>query len=596
MGTNPWGGAPTWAYDCGKNTWARPELKGGVEPPLRCNAQLVYDSKNRRMVLFGGDAQDRFLADTWVLDPATMAWEERKPKFSPPPLARYAACFVEKHGLVFLVTPTGSTGESSRPGLRAPRSSSGKGIPGCAWTYDVAANAWQPLKQRVPNPRRMEWVTCDYSSRDDVILVASAGVGTWVYRLDPATAADPDPKRERVPPGTWVWNGRGREQVESILAAPPPDREAREKELKELPANTPVIARYPGHLTHKTWSGATIDTDRGVVLYTGGGHCGYTGTEIASYDVGTNRWSFDDPPCFMPLIYNFNKTLGCWDYRGRPQAQHTYHWYSYDPQSKTMVYCPREAGLAHTLTVQLEKDPEKAFKYQRDKHGCWVLVYDPAKNKRYPLFPGRPFGTPYSLNVTGTPHGIYAKPGTTLYHGTVRIEGERAKIDWKLLDKDAPACGYSEAQPMVYDSKRSRLIYLLEKKEEKEAWLYERSVPEGSWRELKVSGAKSKPTREVVYDAGNDCLVAMYTRCLMVMDFKSNAWRELDVTLPDGKYGTACALLYDPVHKLLVALIPQKSGKDIQVVLFRYDPATAKYRDGGAATARTGSGEEDKGE
>jgi len=74
-----------------------------------------------------------------------------------------------------------------------------------------------------------------------------------------------------------------------------------------------------------------------------------------------------------------------------------------------MVYCPREAGLSHVLTVQLDDDPKRAFIYNREEHGSWVLVYEPAKNKRYPLMPGRPFGTPYSLNMVGTKHGVYAE-------------------------------------------------------------------------------------------------------------------------------------------------------------------------------------------
>ena len=576
MAMNPWGGAPTWVYDCAANTWSRAKLGRKIEPPLRCNAQLVYDSKNKRMVLFGGNAQDRYLADTWVLDPTTMTWEERKPKTSPPPLDRYAACFVDKHGVVFLVTATGHTGEGSRPGLAAPRSSSGKGIPGCAWTYDVAANVWSPLKGRL-GERRMEWVSCDYSPRDDAVLLAAPGVGTWLYRLDPPTATDPDPKRQTASPGTWVWNRSGRRMMESILAAPPPDRKATEEKLRELPVNTPVIADYPGYLISKTWSSATMDTDRGVVIYTGGGHAGYPGNDIALYDVGANRWSFDDPPCFMPMIGRFNKTLACWDYRRRPQSQHTYRWYCYDPVSRTMVYCPREAGLSHVLTVQLEDDPEKAFVYDPKKHGSWVLVYDPANNRRYPLMPGRPFGTPYSLNMTGTKHGVYAKPGKTLYHGTVKTDGERANVTWKLLDKDCPACGYSETQPMLYDSKRERLLYLLHRKETNEAWLYERPIPEGTWRKVETSGAKPAPTREVAYDAGNDCLLALHTRRMMVMDCTSNTWKELDLELPEGKYGTACALMYDPVHELCVALVPKRRGR-MQVVLFRYDPKEAKYK------------------
>ncbi len=556
MAMNPWGGAKTWVFDCEKNEWRRPELKNGVEPPPRCNAQLVYDSKNRGMVLFGGDAQDRLLADTWVLNPGKMAWEERKPVKSPPPPDRYGACFVEKHGLVFLVTP------SSR------RTS------GAAWIYDVAADAWTPLKGRLPLSD-MQWITCDYSPKDDVVVAASPGVGMWLYRLDPATAADPDPKRESARPGAWVWHSESRAQMESILAAPPPDRAATEKMLKELPVNTPVVVDYPGHLISKTWSGATIDTDRGVVIYTGGGHSGYSGNDIALYDVGANRWSFDNPPSFMPFLRGVNKVAACWDYRQRPQSQHTYRWYCYDPQSQMMVYCPRDDGLNQTQYVQLEADPAKAFLYDRGKHGSWTLVFDPVRNKCYPLFPGRPYRTVYPLALVGTPRGVYAKPGKELYHGEVTVKDDRPSIEWRLLDKDCPV-GETEAQPLLYDGKRNRLLFVGWRKAGPPE-IHERPLPDGSWRKLGTSGEVNY-TREVVYDTANDCLLALSDEKLVTMDFAAHTWRTMAVEMPKGMYGTECAMVYDPVHQLCVALVPTGFSAKMQVVLFRYDPKTAKYK------------------
>jgi hypothetical protein len=62
----------------------------------------------------------------------------------------------------------------------------------------------------------------------------------------------------------------------------------------------------------------------------------------------------------------------------------------------------------------------------------------------------------------------------------------------------------------------------------------------------------------------------------------------LDVEMPKGAYGTACAIEYDPVHKLCVMLIPPGHSARMQVVLFRYDPKTAKYRTDGASPAPTG--------
>ncbi len=130
---------------------------------------------------------------------------------------------------------------------------------------------------------------------------------------------------------------------------------------------------------------------------------------------------------------------------------------------------------------------------------------------------------------------------------------------------------------MLYDTKRSRLLYLLDHKESKEVWLFERPIPEGEWNRLEVRGGKATPTREVVYEPASDSLIALHDRSLMTMDCGTNTWQQLDVTLPEGKYGVGCALLYDPVHKLCVALIPHVRGR-MQVVLFRYDPKPAKYK------------------
>ncbi|HRT97881.1 MAG TPA: kelch repeat-containing protein, partial [Planctomycetota bacterium] len=215
---NPWGGARTWLFDCAKNEWRRAPVRGGIEPPLRCCTQLAYDSRNRRMVLFGGDALDRFLADTWVLDPATLTWAERKPEKSPPPLDHAAACFIERHGLVLLVSP---------PKRGDKRSAD-------AWAYDTARNVWTPLALRLPD-KPMEWVSCAYSARHEAAVLVAPGVGTWVCRLDPATASDPKAEAEMAPPGSWTWNTRAIGQTRSILDAPPPDRAATAKRLQELP-------------------------------------------------------------------------------------------------------------------------------------------------------------------------------------------------------------------------------------------------------------------------------------------------------------------------------------------------------------------------
>ncbi|MHC4916840.1 MAG: Kelch repeat-containing protein, partial [Planctomycetota bacterium] len=421
---NPWGGARTWFFDCATNAWKRAEVAGGTEPPLRCNSQMVYDSKNKLVVLFGGDAQDRFLADTWVFDPGKSAWTERKPAKCPPAYDRWAGCFIEKHGLVLLATPT--------------RGHERRGHQGGCWTYNAAVNVWTPLKGRMPWVQKAEWLTCAYSRKDDVVLLHSPGAGTWLYRLDPAAAADPDPKRAAAKPGDWVWNSRAAAQNPGLMGAPEPDRAAVKAALAKLPANRVVEVKYPGTLFSKTWSSATIDTDRGTVIYVGGGHCGYTGTDVARYDVGAERWSFDAPPCFIPFLYNYSAVLFGWDYRMRPQSQHTYRWYAYDPVSKTVVYCARSGGGPHDgFTVQLRED-EKPFVYDSKTHRQWTWICDPSGGKFYPPVFGRPFRNTWEMALCTTPQGVFAKTSRGLYRAKVSVTEKKAGVSGEGLEAGGP--------------------------------------------------------------------------------------------------------------------------------------------------------------
>src|ERR1051326_1377055 len=54
----------TWVLASGD--WHR--LPAKVEPPPRLNTRMVGDPRNQLLVLFGGDAQSRYLSDTWLYD------------------------------------------------------------------------------------------------------------------------------------------------------------------------------------------------------------------------------------------------------------------------------------------------------------------------------------------------------------------------------------------------------------------------------------------------------------------------------------------------------------------------------------------------
>ncbi|HEX5273087.1 MAG TPA: hypothetical protein VFW33_21470 [Gemmataceae bacterium] len=45
-------------------------MSGSSSSPQRANSRLVYDPEAKKVLLFGGDALDHLLADTWAFDVA----------------------------------------------------------------------------------------------------------------------------------------------------------------------------------------------------------------------------------------------------------------------------------------------------------------------------------------------------------------------------------------------------------------------------------------------------------------------------------------------------------------------------------------------
>jgi hypothetical protein len=100
------------------------------------------------------------------------------------------------------------------------------------------------------------------------------------------------------------------------------------------------------------------------------------------------------------------------------------------------------------------------------------------------------------------------------------------------------------------------------------------------WQKIDHSGVTPEPAREIVYLPKQDALLALLDRDkLYVYHCETREWKHLDVDLPKGSYTHECSLDYDPVHNLAIALIPAGFSRPAQVLYFRYDPTTAKYKD-----------------
>jgi hypothetical protein len=430
---------------------------------------------------------------------------------------------------------------------------------------------------------RYNWLTAVGSERHGVVFLVAFGDErrTYAFRYDPA--GEPAEHTGHLP-GTVRW--KYRDQRDSLANAPPPDPAAHKEFLKNLPTNQFVDVEYPGSLVSKTWSTA-IATTTGQIIYHGGGHSGYSGNDWAHYDVATNRWSLTIDPCFPPYLESSNGSPWGYSYGCRPWSQHTYLWYAYDPVSKMVVYCARPT-IHDGVELALDPDnPDKSFIYDTKQHGYWTWLYDPVKRRMHgPIF-GRPFRQSWGLALCTTPNGVYASTGGTapdLYKATVAD----TDVKWELVDdnfpRTAPDGRYNyEFLPIVYDSKRDRLVHTMGGGEEGQpSWfqMHARGLGEDDrWEQMDFKGITPSPAREVVYLPKQDALLALLDRDrLYVFHCETNEWKHLDVALPEGSYTHECSLDYDPIHDVAAALIPEGFSRRLRTLLFRYDPKSAKYK------------------
>jgi hypothetical protein len=79
----------TWAYHFETNVWVN--LNPQLAPPARFNSQMVYDSVNNVVVLYGGapGGQASLFGDTWIYNRTSNEWKNVTPSSSPP--VRYAS-------------------------------------------------------------------------------------------------------------------------------------------------------------------------------------------------------------------------------------------------------------------------------------------------------------------------------------------------------------------------------------------------------------------------------------------------------------------------------------------------------------------------
>jgi len=426
-----------------------------AEPSPRCNADMVYDTKNGVVVLFGGDHLDMKLSDTWVLDTKKGLWTRRKLGIRPVPQSTHSMAYLEKSGLVFLASTKGN------------------------WVYDAGKNVWKPVPGKTPVKFGSAFRVTGVPGTDIAMGLLTRMYGhtleVFAYRLDPAGARAKHKSAKGCPrPPLSKRSKFSRKWYDDL---PAPDPAAFAAKIKSLPENkwTPLPGKK--EIRARTWSSCTYDNRRRELIYWGGGHSGNTNSNVDHFSMRTGRWSRNLDSTWKPWPYG--AMAACPNgrtYYDEPWTMHARKTYAYDPVS----------GLVAMAFVGGGGD----YRLRNGKHGRYTWMYDPRSGAWVDRI-DTPFKCRYAGAAVTTPKGVML-----LDNGQV----------WKLnlkarkWEKFGPRqrMGGGEYDTMTYDSKRDRLVYL-------QGNVHYFPLATKKWKRAKAGGIRS---RDAVYVPSQDAVLA----------------------------------------------------------------------------------------
>ena len=582
-----------WIYSFAAKTWRRHATK--IQPPPRMFARLVSDTKANAMVLFGGDGQSHYLADTWIFDLKTRTWRESTAA-GPPPRAGHFTVFDPVSGWVIV------GGGFQREDLSD------------LWAFDVAKDAWRPLKGKVPTATYLN-ADFDPESRQ-LLLVANdrakgytrgcdihyAGRATYLYRLDHLSAVGEGepvkvgalPKR---PPGT---SGRD-------LKPDAKRTEAREAFLKALPANDWRFLADPLRAAPvRAWGSATFDSDRGRILNWGGGHCAYGGGDVDSYDLANHTWiGSEEHPEYPHRLWSLGVRLAGVTFNGNPWTDHGRRIFAYDPTSRHMIavrsitltagYVPealRDFPGAPRAQEEAKVDPptnyNKAVTWSFDPdRGQWSIVgpgmvgLDTLATSKHGVIG---VATDWRSRLKDSGHlRTWSPDGKPVDHAVALFDAKAQR--WKRLGEpqECPQNLY-EMTSLAYDSKRDQLLLHGGGQNRDELWAFDLKTQR--WRHLRPTVAatdKAPPLchREMIYLPKHDVFLTYGPApgdepgsALWAYRPQQNLWQRLMVAAPPGVAPATVrsqnrALVYDPVRDLVLLVTGVNDRSPALVYAFR---------------------------
>ncbi len=593
----------TWVFSKKNNDWRRLVLE--VQPPPRMNTRLVCDTRNQVLVVFGGDGQSHYLADTWLYSLKSWTWRKSKASGGPEARAGHFTVYDPDSGWVII---GGGYNQRDLTDM---------------WAYDAAEDRWRKLAGGVPTGF---YITADISpERRLIVLVTNTRKPgdtmtcnvlypvrtTYGFRIDKETIVRSEPLPAVEPivskrPPTGRAEGRG-------ARAP----EEQSERVESLPLNRWVRWSERGRIAPvRTWGSATFDTHRGQILYWGGGHCGYGGNDVDSYNPDAHSWRSLDPAAEYPeRTWDKGVRLAGVTFQGKPWTEHGRRIYAYDPVSRKMIMtrrirlttgyepeCLRDFPATGDIAPDALLNPQSSYV----KFATWT--FDPDTG-HWDLLGPAPFGVD---TLISTRHGVMGVD----VNWPSRLNDAGYLLPWRASQPPRDAGIYllevaqkrwtrlGEVQPspqnlyemtsLAYDAKRDRVILHGGGKRFDELWIFD--IPSRHWinvRPLVAAPPGAPPpvaSREAVYLPQEDVFLTygpapegQNIPALWAYSVNENVWRRLDIPPmaeiePAQRADQNRALVYD-LKRDLVLLVLGTSGDDGNAVVYalRYRQASARF-------------------
>jgi len=334
---------PNWEYDLSDDAWTvRGETQDG--PSDRRGHSMVYDSKAKKAVLFGGDDGDTTLDgsnyndETWTYDPATRVWQRQFPSRNPSARVLHAMAYDSSNGVTILFGGNDGSNDDE------------------TWTYDAGANKWtQKSPSSKPTARSTHAMTYDSANGVTVLFGGYDGSEdheTWTYSVSADSWTQKSPSSY---PSARYRHGMAYDSTSGVIVlfggieSGGNDDEtwtynvATDTWTQKSPASEPS-ARYSHAMAYDSANGK-------VVLFSGVGSSPTYKGDTWVYDTSANTWTQKSPA-------------------SNPSARYT-HTMAYDSEGGEIVLFGGYTGLSQLDTWHYRlTDYETAGTYTSQAYGA----------------------------------------------------------------------------------------------------------------------------------------------------------------------------------------------------------------------------------